>query len=87
MTRAFDDAVEIVKPLPDSQYRLRPCKCGSSEVVYAQYIGTANDGHPPTETGYLWRVVCTECGAVVDIQSTIRHPVQIEWNRRNNHGK
>ncbi len=73
------DEVEIIKPAPDSQYRLRACtSCGSSEVVYVGYTGPG--GHK------LWRVKCTTCGAMVDLQGTVRHDVQVEWNRRNNRG-
>ena len=76
--RTFDDVVEIVKPEPDSQYRLRACNCGSEEVIYAKYTG--GDGVP------RWRVVCTDCGATVDLQGNVRHEVQKAWNRRKNHG-
>lgn len=76
--RTFDDVLEIIKPDQDSQYRLRPCKCGSHEVVYAKYLH--HDGVP------RWRVVCTDCGAFADLQGTVRHEVQVEWNRRNNRG-
>lgn len=72
--RTFDDVVEIVKPDPDSQYRLIPCNCGSSEVVYAKYI--APTGSP------LWRTVCMDCGAKVDTGRSTRHDAQLEWNRR-----
>lgn len=78
--RTFDDVVEITKPAPDSQYRLCPCECGSQEVIYAQYIDAA--GAP------MWRVVCTDCGATVDIHTDVKHQVQLAWNdRRKNHGK
>lgn len=78
--RTFDDVVEIEKPEPDSQYRLCPCSCGSQEVAYAQYIG---DGLAP-----MWRVVCTDCGATVDIHTNVKHQAQVAWNnRRKNHGK
>jgi len=78
--RTFDDVTEIIKPDPDSHYRLIPCDCGSQEVVYAQYIDAA--GAP------MWRVVCTDCGATVDIHTNIRHRVQVAWNtRRETHGK
>ena len=77
--RTFDDVVEIIKPDPDSQYRLTPCDCGSGEVVYARYITPAG--------ALLWRVVCTDCGAVADLRGDVRHDVQCEWNRRNKHGK
>lgn len=77
-TRTFDDVVEIIKPDQDSQYRLRACSCGSNEVVYARYIGP---GGPR-----LWRVVCTDCRATVDLQTDVRHDVQMAWNGRNNRG-
>ena len=76
--RTYDDVVEIRKPAPDCHYRLCPCKCGSSEVIYARYIGPSGPR--------LWRVVCTDCGAVVDLQGSVQHDVQVEWNRRNNRG-
>lgn len=76
--RTFDDVVQIVKPDADSQYRLRHCACGSAEVVYAQYLTPAG--------ALLWRVVCTDCGATVDLQTAVRHDVQLAWNRRNNRG-
>lgn len=75
----FEDVLEIDKPAPDSHYRLRDCLCGSSQVVYAKYIHTTG--------AELWRVVCTDCGAAVDLQTPVKHTVQVEWNRRNNHGE
>lgn len=77
-TRTFNDVVEIIKPDPDSQYRLVPCDCGSHEVVYARYIGPGGPQY--------WRVVCTDCKKTVDLQGTVRHDVQVEWNWRNKHG-
>lgn len=78
--RTFNDVVEIEKPDPDSQYRLVPCLCGSHEVVYARYIGPGGPN--------LWRVVCTDCKKTVDLQGTVKHDVQVEWNnRRKHHGK
>lgn len=74
----YDDVVEIIKPDPDSQYRLRDCTCGSDQVIYAKYIGAQGE--------MLWRVVCTDCGATADLQGDIRHQVQMAWNRRKNHG-
>ena len=80
MARTFDDVTQIIKPDRDSQYTLVTCECGSQEVVYAQYIDAA--GAP------MWRVVCTDCGATVDIHTDVRHQVQVAWNdRRKNHGK
>lgn len=76
--RTYDDVVQIIKPDPDSQYRLVPCDCRSVEVIYAQYITPAG--------ALLWRVVCTDCGATVDPQTDVRHDAQLAWNRRNNRG-
>lgn len=73
--RTYDDVVAIIKPDPDSQYRLTLCDCGSGEVVYAKYI--------TQDSTEAWRVVCTDCGKVVDIKTTIRHQAQLAWNRRN----
>ena len=72
--RPTDDVVEIIKPAPDSLYRLIPCDCGSTEVVYTQYIDPA--GAP------LWRVACMDGGAKVDAGASTRHDAQLEWNRR-----
>lgn len=71
------DVLETIRPDPDSHYRLRPCKCGTPlAAVYERY--TTKDGN------WAWRVVCNSCGATVDLQGTVRHDVQVEWNRRNN---
>lgn len=78
--RTFDDVVQIEKPEPDHHYRLIPCDCESQEVVYAQYIDTAG--------ALMWRVVCIDCGATVDIHTNVKHQAQLAWNtRRENHGK
>lgn len=69
----FDAAQQIIKPDPDSQYRLIPCGCSSQEVVYEQY-------RDPETGAPLWRVVCKDCGATVDIHTNIRHQVQVAWN-------
>lgn len=79
--RTFEDVLRIIKPAPDSQYRLRPCKCGSTEVVYASYNNPAAGELPGTAE--LWRVVCTDCKETVDRKSATRHGAQIEWNARN----
>ena len=41
------------KPSLDSQFRLRPCKCGSEDVVYQSYQG-------PEDT--IYRVKCRSFG-------------------------
>lgn len=71
----FVDVVEIIKPQPDTQYRLVPCRCGSGEVVYAKYL---------TGCGEKWRVVCTDCGKTVDKGTAIRHEAQVAWNNEIN---
>lgn len=72
----MNDARRILKPAPDSQYRLRPCKaCGGDCVAYVEY---EHPEGPPLR----WRVVCYDCGNTVDVATKIRHTAQIEWNRR-----
>lgn len=73
----MDDALEIVKPPPDSHFRLVPCRCcGGDNVVYEKYL------HPTK--GELWRVVCFDCQETVDTGDAVcRHQAQLEWNRRN----
>lgn len=71
----MDDVLEIIKPAPDSQYRLRPCKkCGQENVAYVKYTSHA---------GELWRVQCFDCGETADQgHPAPRHDVQLIWNRR-----
>lgn len=63
----LDDAVEILPADPDSQYRLRRCKCGSNN---AAYVRGADD---------LWRVRCFDCGETRGMDET-RHGAQMKWN-------
>ncbi len=63
----FDNVVEIIKPDPDSQYRLKGCKCGSDNVAYMLGV----DG--------LWRVRCFDCGCSGS-GSAVRHEAQVKWN-------
>lgn len=66
----LDNVIEIKKPDPDSQYRLKPCKkCKSDNVAYAKSL----DG--------LWRVRCFDCGCTVGKGNKIRHDAQLEWNK------
>ena len=67
----MDDEILIVKPEPDSQFRLRQCKCGSDNVAYAQY---RKDRQEP------WRVRCFDCGFTVDKAKAFRHEAQTAWN-------
>lgn len=66
--KKLGDLVEIEKPDPDSQYRLRPCACGSSDVYYICY-------------GYyaFYTAVCNTCGKQTTLNRT-KHHAQIEWN-------
>lgn len=67
------DNVEIVKPEPDSQYRLCPCKCGSADVVYIKRKFPVAD---------FWEVKCMNCGAGLSCTEPMpRHTVQVKWNR------
>ena len=63
----LDDIVDIKVPEPDSQFRLKPCKCGSDNVAYA--LGT--DGK--------WRGRCFDCGHTGE-GSVVRHRAQMIWN-------
>lgn len=63
----LDDVLEIKKPNPDSQYRLRNCQCGSDNVAYILGV----DG--------LWRVQCFDCGHT-GAGAEVRHDAQVKWN-------
>lgn len=63
----MDDVIEIKPVDPDSQYRLRACRCGSHNVAYILGV----DG--------LWRGHCFDCG-LNGPGAEIRHDAQIKWN-------
>lgn len=63
----LDNAVKVIKAEPDSQYRLRNCRCGSDNVAYVLGV----DG--------LWRGHCFDCGHTGE-GAEIRHDAQIRWN-------
>lgn len=68
-----DDIIEIKKPAPDSQYRLRNCpRCDSGDAAYVHYNGRG---------GAKWRVECFNCGYTVDKGDTVRHDAQLLWNK------
>lgn len=68
----FTDVVEMSKPNPESQYRLKNCSCGSDEVVYL---------HCKDVFGHLvWRVKCMDCMAETARSFPIKHDAQIAWN-------
>ena len=69
----MDDAIAIVKPAQDSQFRLLPCpKCKSDNVAYVHYNGRG---------GAKWRVECFDCGHTVDKGYKVRHDAQVAWNK------
>ena len=69
----LDDVIEIKKPDPDSQYRLKPCKkCKGDNVAYEHYNGRG---------GAAWRVKCFDCGYALDNNNRVRHDAQILWNK------
>ena len=63
----LDDVVQIKQAVPDSQYRLIPCRCGSDNVAYVLGV----DGQ--------WRARCFSCSAQGQ-GSTVRHEAQVQWN-------
>lgn len=68
----MDDVIDIKKPDPDSQYRLKPCKkCQSDNVAYVHYNGRG---------GAKWRVTCFDCSHTVDKGNKVRHDAQLAWN-------
>lgn len=69
----MDDSIEIIKPAPDSQYRLLPCKCSSDNVAYVHYNGRG---------GAKWRVQCFDCLRCEAPATGVRHQVQVAWNNR-----
>ena len=70
----INDAIGIVAPAPDSQYRLVPCDCGNDQPVYV--VGC--DG--------LWRVLCLECKHETK-GFTVQHEAQVAWNKEERHDR
>lgn len=62
---------EIIRPEQDSQYRLRPCECGSSDVAYTRRI--------KLPYAVEWTAGCFACGKTTR-SWPIQHHAQIEWN-------
>lgn len=63
---------EIIRPEPDSHFRLRPCGCGYGDAVYTRTI---------TRHGVEWMAGCLTCERCTRVW-TIQHHAQIEWNGR-----
>lgn len=61
------NAVRIVTPVPDSQYRLKGCQCGNDQPVYIQ------------GSDEQWRVECLDCGNKTEARWT-QHGAQVDWN-------
>lgn len=64
------DVADTEIPDRDGQYRLRPCKCGSEQVIYLQL---RSGGRLP------WAARCMDCG-VMGRERPIRHDAQLDWN-------
>lgn len=56
----------MIKPDPDSHFRLRRCTCGGEPV----YAGGDNG----------WAVRCPDCGRKSE-RHLARHDAQVAWNR------
>lgn len=66
--------LEVIRPDPDSHFRLVSCKvCRGEDVCYEYHLG--------------WRVRCQACGHAVDIGTHVRHEAQVAWNKENNNVK
>ena len=69
------DAIEVIRPDPDSHFRLLPCKvCQSEDIAYERHLCG-------------WRVRCQACGHAVDIGTYVPHEAQVAWNKENNNVK
>lgn len=64
----LDGMVQIIKPEPDSHFRLVPCRCGSDNVAYVLGV----DGQ--------WHGQCFDCG-LAGTGDLDRHEAQVKWNR------
>lgn len=66
------DILEVRKPAPDSQYRLKNRCCGGSNIVYLRCKDIF--GH------LSWRVKCLDCNEETISGYPIQHDAQIAWN-------
>ena len=62
--------IEPIFPDRDSQYRLRPCRCGCEKVGYIQL---------PSGERKPWAVRCFGCGRTGE-RFQVRHDAQVYWN-------
>ena len=68
----INDAIGIVSPAPESQYRLVPCDCGNDQPVYIARC----DGK--------WQVKCLDCRKKTDAFQA-QHDAQVHWNKGDRH--
>ena len=67
----LENAIQIIKPEPDSHFRLRNCSvCEGDNVAYIQL---KSDG------GEIWHGKCFDCGHM-GAGSPVRHYAQAHWN-------
>lgn len=71
----IDDAIGIMKPEPDSHFRLIPCgNCKGNNVAYVKYLD---------KDRVRYRVSCFDCGNTVEPEkAACAHDVQLVWNRK-----
>lgn len=65
--------IQIIKPEPDSHFRLSACRCCRGDNVgYVKYLDKGRES---------WRARCFDCGYTVKPQGAgSRHDVQMVWN-------
>lgn len=63
----YKNVKQMIKPEPDSQFRLRNCICGSDQAVYLLFPDKC------------WAVLCAVCERKTTRKHT-RHGAQLEWN-------
>ena len=73
MANMLSLGAEIIRPDPDSHFRLIPCDCGRSDVAYSRLI--------KLPYRVQWTAGCLACGKTTRTW-TAQHTAQIEWNGR-----
>lgn len=69
----MDDVTQIIKPEPDSQFRLLPCpECQGDNVAYVQ---------KKTNEEELWHGCCFDCDYTGE-GAAVRHDAQLKWNKK-----
>lgn len=72
MTELLRVGAQIIRPEPDSHFRLIPCNCEYSDAVYTKKI---------TPHGVEWMAGCLTCERCTRVWP-VQHHAQIEWNGR-----